>query len=345
MNARVVLFLLLLPLQSFAQGFAGLGGDAEGFHVPEPGHLLLFPRDHGSHPEFRIEWWYVTANLRDEAGNPMGLQWTLFRQASRQGHEDDLNSTQIWMGHAGLTTKDDHYSAETFARGGTGQAGTTTSPFNAYIDDWEIRSRNAGIEQIDLRASGLDFSYQVELNAKGPLVLHGDGGFSEKSDQGQASYYYSQPFYELKGSVTIEGEKISVTGSAWLDREWSSQPLAPDQTGWDWFSLHFESGERLMAFRLRGSKAFTSGTWIDADGTTMPLQNGAMTFSPLEEHLVDGHDIPVRWRIELPERGLNIETKAVNPDAYMAMIFPYWEGPISFEGSHTGVGYLEMTGY
>jgi predicted secreted hydrolase len=142
------------------------------------------------------------------------------------------------------------------------------------------------------------------------------------------------------------GVPVKVSGKAWLDREWSSQPLASDQTGWDWFSLHLPSGEKVMAFRLRDSASgYISANWISNDGTTTPLSANDVLLEPLRKAKVNGKDIPVAWRVRIPSRGLDITTSALNDQAWMATSTPYWEGPISFTGSSAGVGYLEMTGY
>jgi predicted secreted hydrolase len=334
-----------------AQGFAGLGTTAEGFAVPQPGIALNFSVDHGSHPNYRIEWWYLTANLKSADGTEYGVQWTLFRSALAPGEKTGWSSPQVWMGHAALTTQRQQYVAERLARGGVGQAGVTASPFAAWIDDWQMQSlvggsQQDGLSDIDLRAAGAKFRYDLRLHATGPLVLQGQNGYSVKSAKGQASYYYSQPFYSVEGKLDLPEGKVAVTGQAWLDREWSSQPLAADQTGWDWFSLHLDSGEKLMGFRLRdGGSGFTSTTWISAEGKPTPLPSGTLKLTPLDTARVAGRDIPVAWRIELPSRNLNITATALNREAWMATRTPYWEGPISFKGSHTGRGYLEMTGY
>ena len=232
--------------QPAPQGYAGLGQQAVGFSQVTRGHHLAFPRDHGPHEGFRIEWWYVTANLKDAQGRDWGAQWTLFRSALRPGPETaDWNSPNLWMGHAALTGPGGHQSGETLARGGIGQAGVQAQPFRAWINDWALQGRG-GIESLRMVAGGEGFHYDLHLRSDRPLVLHGDQGYSEKSGKGQASYYYSQPFYRVQGEVERDGLCMAVTGQAWLDREWSSQPLAAGQTGWDWFSLHLEDGNKLL---------------------------------------------------------------------------------------------------
>ncbi|MCU0826120.1 MAG: iron ABC transporter permease [Tabrizicola sp.] len=351
MNAKAVVIALILGGPALAQGFADMGAPAEGFALPERGHVLEFPADHGAHPDFRIEWWYLTATLEGQDGTPYGVQWTLFRTAMAPGESVGWESPQLWMGHAAVTTATTHHVAERLARGGVGQAGVSLEGgFRAWIDDWAmVSTAGAGedaLDRLDLSARGEGFGYDLQLVAEGPLVLQGDRGYSVKSEGGQASYYYSQPFYRVEGVLDLPEGPIEVTGNAWLDREWSSQPLAADQTGWDWFSLSFDTGEKMMGFVLRGGAGdFTSGTWIAADGTPTPLPPGALRAQALETHVVAGREVPVVWRLRLEERALDVTLRALNPGAWMATSVPYWEGPVRVEGSHAGRGYLEMTGY
>ena len=340
MNAKA-LILCLLPLSASAQGFAGLGTEVEGFSTPAPDPVFDFPADHGAHPDYRIEWWYLTANLEDENGTPYGLQWTLFRSALAPYEAEGWDSPQLWMGHAAVTTETDHFVAERLARGGIGQAGVRAAPFSAWIDDWALEG---DWQTLQMRATGADFSYDMTLTATGPLVFHGDGGYSVKSAAGQASYYYSQPFFEIAGTLQLPTGDVEVTGSAWLDREWSSQPLADNQTGWDWFSLSFDDGAKLMGFRLQQTDGmhYTSATWITAQGETTPYADGALQVEPL---MTNAAGVPVHWRLTLPARGVDVTVQAVNDDAWMTTSVPYWEGPVTFAGSHQGRGYLEMTGY
>ena len=346
MNVKALFLFLMLPIAAWAQGFAGLGTDAGGFAVPERGTVFDFPADHGPHPDYRIEWWYLTANLTGPDGTPYGLQWTLFRSALAPGERSGWQSPQVWFAHAAVTTPQAHFATERFARGGVGTAGVTADPFRAWIDEWVLEGPD--FDTLRMTAAGPDFRYDMSLAAQGPLVFHGDAGFSVKSEEGQASYYYSQPSYAISGTLHLPDGPVQVTGSAWLDREWSSQPLSGRQAGWDWFSLSFDSGNKLMGFQLRnrdGTPGFASGTWINHDGTSESLPSDAFVARPLGVHEVAGRAVPTRWQVSLPQRGVDVTVAALNPDAWMGLSIPYWEGPVTVTGSHAGRGYLEMTGY
>ena len=338
--------------KALAQGFAGLGLSGDGFAPVTPGRKLVFPADHGPHPDFRIEWWYVTANLTDAKGVAYGAQWTLFRQAMRPGVQaEGWANQQIWMGHAAVTRADTHRFAEAFARGGVGQAGAEAAPFQAWIDAWLMRGQegmdSTNLSPLELSAAAADFAYALRLRADHPLVLQGDAGYSVKSEQGQASYYYSQPYFEVEGHITIDGRPVDVTGQAWMDREWSSQPLASNQTGWDWLSLHFDGGEKLMLFRLRSADGtnFISGKWFSPTQDDRQIASRDITMTPKAPAEIAVRKIPTRWDIAIPQLALSISCVALNAASWMGTRFAYWEGPIRFQGSHDGVGYLEMTGY
>jgi predicted secreted hydrolase len=349
--AATAVILLCASPGALSEGFAGLGREAQGYADVTPGKRLVFPKDFGAHPDFRIEWWYVTANLQDAAGAKYGVQWTLFRQAIEPGRERDGWANQnVWMGHAAITSASEHLFAEAFARGGVGQAGVTATPFRAWIDDWSFATRDnspdAGLSKLAISAGGSNFRYQLKLTTDKPVVLHGEEGFSRKSNAGQASYYYSQPFFTAEGVLTVDGRQVKVSGKAWMDREWSSQPLAAGQKGWDWFSLHLGKGEQLMLYRFRSETGdFLAGTWIAADGAPQALESSDITLTPRSEIELAKRRIPVAWDVNVRSHGLAIRTAPLNPESFMATSFPYWEGPINFTGTHEGVGYLEMTGY
>lgn len=359
-------------------GFAGLGEEAGDFAQAHEGLTLRFPEDHAAHPDYRIEWWYLTANLEDERGEPLGLQWTLFRQAltSPDDRPDSAAwaADQLWMAHMAVSRGDTHRVAERFARShssdDTGQAGTVAEPFRAWIDHWQLASQretsddtseetNAGdtFAELQLTAHQDDehggFGYDLALTAEGPLVLHGAAGFSQKSADGQGSMYYSQPFWRVEGEVTLDGETRTVSGRGWLDREWSSQLLGPEQRGWDWFSLHLASGHKLMAFQLRGGGAdggdYRSGTWITPEGEATPLAPDEIDMEPLATQEAAGREVPTRWRLAIPRAGLDLIVEAPHAERWMDTSVPYWEGEViasdAQSGENLGIGYLEMTGY
>ncbi|OHV10644.1 hypothetical protein BH688_09420 [Kushneria phosphatilytica] len=340
-----------------ARGFADLGSAATGYRHARLGTTLQFPRDHGPHPGYRIEWWYLTANLHDDHGNRYGVQWTLFRQAlappdnaPSKARDEVWQSDQMWMADVAISSPQGHFALERFARGGTDQAGVTAEPFSGWLDDWQLSATGQGFTPLQVQAAGTtraghELGYQLQLDAHGPLILQGDHGFSRKSPDGQGSYYYSQPFLTASGYLRIDGQNVAVQGRAWLDREWSSQLLGGDQNGWDWFSLHLEDGNRLMAFRLRGQRDFISGSWIAPDGTVTPLDGNQLSLKPLSTTRVAGRKLPLKWRITLPERQLRLTVKADYADQWMDTAFPYWEGAVEVSGDRAGEGYLEMTGY
>ncbi|TFH87750.1 iron ABC transporter permease [Billgrantia azerbaijanica] len=361
-------------------GFAGLGEAAGDFARAHPGTPLRFPADHGPHPDYRIEWWYLTANLANEAGKPLGVQWTLFRQALSPPREVPPNdrsipgpwvADQLWMAHLAVSQGETHRVAERFARGHSsreeGQAGARAAPFRAWLDDWKLASRVDDpdadtFERLTLTAFAGEgearFGYRLDLTAEGPLVRHGDDGFSQKAADGQGSMssgsmYYSQPFWRVDGEVTLDGETRAVHGRAWLDREWSSQLLDARQQGWDWFSLHLASGHKLMAFRLRGGddgeSDYRAGTWIAPDGTPTPLAPDDLALTALATATVAGRELPTRWRIEVPAHDLDLIVAAPHAERWMPTSVPYWEGEVTVRdrdsGEARGRGYLEMTGY
>jgi len=337
-------------------GLAVLARGADTYTQAQPGQALVFPRDHGAHPEYRIEWWYLTANLHDAQGQNYGAQWTLFRLAVQTpGQEDNAHRNQVFMAHMAITTPTGHLSFQRYARGGdaidTSRAGVTAEPFAAWLDDWELRSTGDGWLPLEVGARQDDNAMHLQLRATAPLVLQGEAGFSAKHADGDGSFYYSQPFLKASGELTIAGQVIPVEGDAWLDREWSSQFLQPEQAGWDWFSLHLESGEKLMLFQVRGKPGvanYLQGNLMGPDGSSTPLDPGRIQLQPLQTSRVAGRDLPLHWRVSLPQIGRQFEIRATIENQWMDVDFPYWEGTVTISGDgpgNSGKGYMELTGY
>ena len=336
-----------------------LAQSTQGFSQARHDAQLRFPNDHGAHPDYRIEWWYLTANLQDAEGRAYGAQWTLFRFAMQPpGNatgDTPWQDGQVFMAHLGITTPDRHFAAQRYARGGDHggirQAGVTAQPFAAWLDDWSMTSTSA--EWLPLRVVARQDRDGIDLNLESsrPLVLQGQSGFSQKHPDGGGSHYYSQPFLAVTGTLKLDGRTVPVHGQGWLDREWSSQFLQPDQAGWDWFALHLDSGEKLMLFRLRqrgGRGDFRHGVLISPAGEKRALESSLIGLEVLAEADVRGRRLPLHWRVELPEIGRTLEVEALHPEQWMDVDFPYWEGVISARGAEpgsSGRGYLELTGY
>lgn len=339
-----------------------------GFEQASPDHRLTFPDDHGSHTAYRMEWWYVTANLSDDSGNRYGIQWTLFRLAlqptgrangdaeTETQKRNGWHSDQVYMAHMALSWPDGHAGFQRYARGGDhagiAQAGVGTSPFEAWLDDWSLRSVSPGWLPLEVTARQGRLSFRLTLDSERELVLQGQQGFSQKHPSGGGSHYYSHPFLEASGELVIAGEPIAVSGQAWLDREWSSQFLQADQAGWDWFALHLDSGDKLMLYRIRarnvGGGDYQHGLLLDSTGRKMRLEADQMEVKPVGWKSIAGRKLPLRWKVNLPEIGRRFEIAAVREDQWMDVDFPYWEGMVDVLGEDAGQrgqGYMELTGY
>ena len=343
-----------------ADNYQLLRSSPAGYAPVVPGKNIQFPRDHLPHSAFKIEWWYLTANLTDDSGGEYGVHWTLFRQSmSPDEPGDSWSNNQIWMAHAAISTPEGHLYEERFARGGIGQAGVQVNPegaFSGWLDNWSLVGHSSAPVPGVLTFTVQDKRIELNLNTVTPWVLQGENGFSQKSEKGQASYYYSQPHISVVGSLIDAGSEIKLDGKAWLDREWSSQPLASDQPGWDWLSVHLDDGQALMVYRLRqvNGKHWYSGTLVSANGVSESLSAVDMIFKPIQQASVKvggsaARNLPLHWQLELPGRGKQWIIKAPRPDHWLNTTFPYWEGPVKVidaeSGLSVGDGYLELTGY
>ena len=354
----------------------------------DPDYRMSFPQDHGKHDQFDIEWWYLTANLQDEAGDPYGLQWTLFRfknprpsssQAEANNSSSSLKNSpvtlnestvsldkkwhndQIYMAHASIHSLDTHWFSEKFARGGVGNAGLTALPLNLFIDDWQWLNSDGDIglfpstltfSATDTSKPNAEASATFTLNQTGPLVQHGDNGFSVKSNSGHASHYYSAPFISIEGELTqaidtVTTAPIKLKGQAWFDKEWTSQLLDTGTQGWDWLSLHLDDGNKIMAFRMRlkNQDDYVTGSYITSTGEQITLQPGDLTLQPVSVKKVDGRQLPLIWKLIIPSKKIDLTISTLKDKQWNNAAVPYYEGMVKIEGSHGGVGFLELTGY
>ncbi|WP_166269438.1 lipocalin-like domain-containing protein [Marinobacter caseinilyticus] len=339
---------------SLDSSFAGLGDIAEeGFRQPSPRDGIELPRDMGPHPDYRIEWWYLTANLTTAEGTPMGLQWTQFRRGLQPPTANDPGTVDhhwpldtIWMSHAAVSFDGRHVFEERLARGGIGQTGATAEPFHVWLDDWQLSEGQNGHWELSAGAGAGDWHYTLRIRPQRPIVRHGQNGFSAKSVDGQGSMYFSFVDLAIDGTVTIDGQTLAVSGQGWFDREWSSQLLKAEEGGWDWLALHLGNGDKVMAFRLgQEDQPFRSATWVAANGEVETLSANQFTLEPLHRRKTSAGTVPDQWRLTIPSKNIVVAVTVPPGNYWNDGVFPYWESPVAVSGSHRGTGYLEMTGY
>ena len=341
-----------------------MSGDTTGYRRAETVRTFQFPEDHGPHPGFKNEWWYVTGTLRGENGTPYGYELTIFRSALTPPSDSsqDLVATtgsgrrtdQFYMAHFALTDggREVFRSAERFARGGAGLAGAQADPFRVWLEDWSMRSVGAETFPVRLRAQDRDMAIDLRITPEKPKVLQGDRGLSQKGPgSGNASYYYSYTRLATEGIVVSGGDSVRVEGSSWLDREWSTSALGPDQEGWDWFALQLDDGRDLMYYQLRNddgsASRFSEGVLVGPDGESQPIERSDVSLEVLDTWTTpDGRrTYPVAWRLRVPGEDLDLRVDALLPDQELDVSVRYWEGAVRVEGSAAGRGYVELTGY
>jgi predicted secreted hydrolase len=344
--------LVLLLLGSSAQSALAAGDTPP----VRPGTALQFPRDFGSHPLFRNEWWYITGWLRAQDGRELGVQITFFRNRPRIAEDvaSRFAPQQLLFAHAALSDPATGrlLHDQRAARAGFGLAEAQEGRTEVAIDDWSLKAMENGYAA---EVVARDFRYSLRFEPTQGVLLQGERGYSRKGPlAAQASYYYSQPHLAVAGSVLIRGEERRVTGEAWLDHEWSSEPLAGDAVGWDWIGINLAGGGALMAFRIRdrnGSNLWAGGTLRGADGRVRALQPTEVRFSALRRWRSPhtGAEYPVSVRVEAGPVVLELEPLMDDQelDARASTGTVYWEGAVrsTQAAGSAGLGYLELTGY
>lgn len=371
MISFLILLLLLLAFllkpekkeipAAFTVGDA-LGGVADpGFARATMPRPFLFPADHGPHPSFRTEWWYFTGNLHTSSGRRFGYQLTFFRFAlapDKVPRKSRWGANEIFMAHFTITDVEGKrfHAVERFSRAALGLAGAGGNPLAIHLEDWSAIALPGETFGMNLNAGSGDEAIHLRLQAAGPIMLNGERGLSRKGrEPGNASYYYSIPRLATTGSIRVNGEEFAVTGLSWLDREWGTTALEPNQEGWDWFGLQLADGRALMFYRLRQKDGTTDpisgGTLMEVDGTMqslaaadVQLETTAWWRSPNS-----GSRYPARWRLRLPRENIDLEIVPLLADQELfATTVRYWEGAVvvrDLKDGSSGRGYVELTGY
>jgi predicted secreted hydrolase len=340
--------------------------DDDGFTSVNGPVPVSFPADEGPHPGFRTEWWYYTGHLRSAEGRRYGFQLTFFRNAlsspAQSGTRRSAWATdQAYLGHLALSDvqRDRFWSFERLSREALGLAGARAEPFRVWVESWSADGiAGAGDGAVRLSAAEADVALDLELRPVKPVVLHGDAGHSVKGPQpGNASMYYSFGRLEARGSVTAGSRRDEVTGTAWMDHEWSTSALdAETQSGWDWFSLQLDDGTELMLFEIRerdgGTAPESSGSFVDEAGEVTRIDRDEFVVEVLDHWRSPrtGALYPSRWRVRVPALALDLTVTPAIADQELSTFVRYWEGAVDVDGRRadrplTGRGYVELTGY
>ena len=327
------------------------------------GYAYQFPRDHFSHPDYRTEWWYYTGNLKTADGLRFGFELTFFRQAiDRKPIENTTWGVQdLYLAHFAVSDLSAHkfYYTERVNRAGPGIAGISEQAGRVWNGNWQTRWVNGAQE---LQAITADFSIRLTLKSDKPPVIHGQNGVSQKGEgSGHSSHYISLTRLITSGTIELGGQSYEVHGTSWMDHEFSTGALAPNEVGWDWLSIQLEDNTELMLYRLRrkdgSADPYSSGTYIDGQGRTTHLSSRDFTMQPLNDSWlspISQARYPIGWRVTIPQFAFDLRIHAPMQGQELAgktrLIPSYWEGPIDISGTRAtqsiaGVGYLEMTGY
>ena len=360
-SARVVALGLAVCLSPF------LVDGIPGFREALPGYRFEFPRDHFNHPDFQTEWWYYTGNLH--AGRRRyGFELVFFRQGQRRGQEERRSpfskasawrADDLYLAHLAITDIDAARFRyfERLNRAGPGVAGVSFDDGRIWNGNWEVRwDKASGTQTLRTLAGGLRLT--LRLTPRTPPVINGENGVSQKAEgAGKASYYVSLPLLSADGALN----GTAVAGTAWMDHEWFTHPLEENQQGWDWFSIQLDSApggagpRELMLSQIRRTDGtldpHSSGTYIAPDGRATHLKHEDFHLDPMEFWISPRTHAryPIAWRITVPALGLSLEARAALAGQELVPENgagpAYWEGAVTYSGSASGVGYLEMTGY
>jgi predicted secreted hydrolase len=342
---------------------------ADGFSVPQPGHQFEFPRDHGAHPDFKVEWWYLTGHLFGPDKERFGFQATFFRKSNTPPPEESsgepkaFRSDEVFLFHAALLEVESgrFIHTERLARSGW-DASASSSGLSVRVGEARLNAVDGMEDRFKLDASIRgEAGFSLHLEALKPVVVFGKDGVSRKGDSATAaSWYLTFPRLQARGEVRVKERLIPVEGQVWMDHEISSSQLTGEQAGWDWAGIQFEDGREIMVYRLRRKDGATDPasalSWVDGAGKT--TYYGASEFqwesSGVWRSPQSGakYPLPVRLKAPDPATGKTVEwvleplSKEQELDGAVSGV-PYWEGAcrVLREGREVGSAYVELTGY
>jgi predicted secreted hydrolase len=342
-----------------------------GFELADTARHFEFPQDHGPHPAFRHEWWYLTGHLRADDGELFGFELTLFRlglappvAAAPAAGTSAWGTRHVYAAHFAITDvgRGRFFNATRYARDALGLGRAQAQPFAVRVADWSLLQAPVtpapgptGLHW-QLQAADEDYALQLDLRTDQGPVLNGEAGLSRKADApGAASYYYSMPRLQASGQLRRKGARLAVSGVAWLDREWGSGSLGAQSQGWDWFALDLTDGSTLMFYALRDQDGrrdvHSAGTFVDAAGHATALGNADVDIQVLRHwDSPRGGTYPAQWNLMVRSLGLRLRLTPQLADQELVTQPRYWEGAVNATGQRGAVpvsaqGYVELVGY
>ena len=352
----------LSDLFPVAEQSATTRGQQETWTTAVSPRTFAFPADHAAHEDYRIEWWYYTGNVESPEGRRFGYQLTFFRTGL---HQQPQNASRwairdLYTTHFAVSDiqRRQHDWFQRNNRRGVGQAGAETDPYRVWNGDWQVHLDGTSHR---LTAAMPHVAVELTLSTKAAPVLHGEQGLSRKGAAvGNASYYYSLTRMDTVGTIRVGDETLAVRGDSWMDHEFSTSFLEPGQLGWDWFAIQLDHGVDMMLYRMRRDDGsvdpYSSATIVDSGGNATHLTANEYSMRPTRtwKSPETGAVYPLEWRIEVPSRGYALDVRPAFDRQEMATAattgISYWEGAILLtgqgpDGSVTGRGYMELTGY
>jgi predicted secreted hydrolase len=332
------------------------------YRVALPGYTFVFPRDHNSHPEFKLEWWYYTGNLRSADGHEFGYELTFFRNGMDRSYENASvwRIRDLYMAHFAITdvTEKKFYYFEKLNRAGPGIAGADVGGFNVWNENWSARFEGSAMK---IMANTGEAAIELSLESKKAPAIHGTNGVSQKAEgAGHASHYYSMTRLATNGALRIGTKTLQVSGESWMDHEFGTNQLTENQAGWDWFSIQLDNGTDLMLYRLRNRDGsldpYSSGTIVEQNSKTQHLRLAEFVATPGRQwrSAKTGTSYPIEWTISLQGRGTELRLVPLTADQELVTTrstgIAYWEGAVRISGTWNGKpvkgqGYIELTGY
>lgn len=334
------------------------------YDQPYPVRPVEMPADAAAHAS-PIEWWYYTGHLTAEDGHQYGFEVALFEVYAPPGAKVLGFLPFRWL-------KDRVHVAHVAVTDVTGQAfaqaqrsdllswkgGADRNVLDAWVGDWSIERAEDGVGT-RLRASAPGYRFDLTLTPQKPDALHGRPPGIQSMGPGGTSYYVSSTRMAVHGTLGsacgfLGCRDENVTGLAWHDHQWGDFDME-SFAGWDWYSLQLDDDTELMLYLIRaqdGTFASAAGSFVTADGSTVPLAAEDFTVEPTGRAWTSpstGAVYPLGWRVRVPSRAIDVtltpelDAQEMNTRATTGIV--YWEGSVRVDGTTPGVGYVELTNY